>query len=176
MPLTYFTNNKKIFSKKQTRIWAKKPLRDRSVCVMKSHGPGVTRWLMNQKFNRKVKRKGDNSSYLLLSMIGKGFHDDGGFGLDWVVKEMAENLSKLPLGRASGTLLEKQLERSIAVHQSTFTGSHPASLPATPTIFWKLTTCDRRSHDKQILHQMAPCYVWLQMSCTISDVNQLKLP
>ena len=47
---------------------------------MKSHGPGVTRWLMDQKFNKKAERKGDSSSYLLLSMIGNGFHDDGGFG------------------------------------------------------------------------------------------------
>ena len=41
------------------------------------------------------------------------------------VRELDENLSKLPLGRASGALLESQLERSIAV-QST-PGSHPAS-------------------------------------------------
>ena len=35
------------------------------------------------------------------------------------VGELGENLSKLPLGRASGALLENQLERSIAVVQST---------------------------------------------------------
>ena len=112
---------------------------------------------MDQKFIKKAKRKGDNSSYLLLSMIGNGFHGDGGLGLVRDVGgETEENLSKLPLGRASGALLEEQLERSIAVvHQSTFTGSQPASIPATPTIFWGLATCDRRSHERQILHKMA---------------------
>ena len=98
---------------------------------MKSHGPGVTRWLTDQKFNKKAERKGDSSSYLLLSMIGNSFHDNGCFELVREVGgELGENLSKLPLGRASGALLEEQLERSIAVvHQSTLTGSHPASFP-----------------------------------------------
>ena len=88
-----------------------------------AHGP---------KVQQKSQRKGDNSSYLLLGMIGNGFHDDGGLGLvQEVGGETEENLSKLPLGRASGALLEEQLERSIAVvHQSTLTGS--TRLPSQP--------------------------------------------
>ena len=48
------------------------------------------------------------------------------------VGELGENLSKLPLGRASGALLESQLERSIAGYRV-----HPAptGFPATPTTF-----------------------------------------
>ena len=49
------------------------------------------------------------------------------------VGELGENLGKLPLGRASGALLESQLERSIAGYRV----QHPAptGFPATPTIF-----------------------------------------
>ena len=53
------------------------------------------------------------------------------------VRELDENLSKLPLGRASGALLESQLERSIAgyrVHPGCNTRLSPG-FPATPTTF-----------------------------------------
>ena len=71
------------------------------------------------------------------------------------VGELGENLSKLPLGRASGALLESQLERSIAV-QST-PGSH--RLPSHSHNLWGLTTCDRRCHLRQLLQHMTQCHV-----------------
>ena len=46
--------------------------------------------------------------------------------------KLDENLSKLPLVRASGTELEKQLERSIAVQSTRPPGSHPASSQPLP--------------------------------------------
>ena len=73
------------------------------------------------------------------------------------VRELDENLSKLPLGRASGALLESQLERSIAV-QST-----PASprLPSHSHNLWALTTCDRRCHLRQLLVSI----IWPNFMC-----------
>ena len=72
------------------------------------------------------------------------------------VGELGENLSKLPLGRASGALLESQLERSIAGYRV-----HPAPtrLPSHSHNLWGLTTCDRRCHLRQLLQHMTQCHV-----------------